>query len=422
MSPALPGGTAAGPALHEQGEQGGVAMRPPRLLLAGPRTAGRLADAAGSLQDESARVPPERLRRDAAQLRQQVRDDDATLPVDGGLLVYRLESAEHRQTGVVMEVALDDYRRGRVRRHEATRADRQQRLSESRAAGGLELVPVTLLHRHRQRLQDLLAEVTARPPHVRIDSGDGVTESVWAPPAGALTRAVLSELGTVDVLYIADGHHRMAAAAAHAAEAHADSPGREGHDRDVDDRDDQESGADHVLCALFPADQTRVFGYHRRLPRPPGVAAAELMQALERQPATQRVAPCAGARPQPRPGAVAMWLDGRWYDVVLSPQEASTAHASLDVVALEEGVLAPALRALGVPAERGVAALAGAGGADTVARWCAEHDAVGFVLHPPTVDEIMAVSDAGHVMPPKSTWFDPKARPGLFLRDLRGSR
>jgi uncharacterized protein (DUF1015 family) len=399
MSPALPGGTAADPALREPG---GVTMRPPRLLLAGPRLAGRLAGAADALQDEPAQVPLERLRHDAALLREAVRGDAGTTPVDGGPVVYRLEAGGHRQTGVVMEVSLADYRRGRVRRHEGTRPQRRQRLSDTRAASGLELVPVTLMHRPRPGLQDLLAEATSAPPQVRIDSGD-VTESAWVLPASALTRSVLSELAAMDVVYIADGHHRMAAAATHAAERHGAG---------------EETAADYVLCALFPADQTRVLGYHRSLPRPPGVRAADLVEVLARQPATQHVTPCTGARPEPRPGVVAMWLDGRWYDVALSPREAAPAHAALDVVALEEGVLAPALRALGVPPEQGVAALAGADGPATVADWCAQHDAVGFVLHPPTVDEIMAVSDAGHVMPPKSTWFDPKARPGLFLRDL----
>jgi uncharacterized protein (DUF1015 family) len=408
MSPAMSGGTAAGPALCEPS---GVTMRPPRMMLAGRLMAGRLADAADSMQDESAQVPFERLQEDAAQLRQAVRGDEGTVEVGDGPVVYRLQAGGHQQTGVVMEVSLADYRRGRVRRHEATRPQRQQRLARSRAASGLELVPVTLLHRPRPRLHDLLRQATARPPQARVDSGDGVTESVWVPPTGALTRAVLSELDAVDVLYIADGHHRMAAAAEHAAERHRGG---------AETASDPSDPSDYVLCALFPADQTRVFGYHRRLPRPPGVAAADLVEALAAQPATQRVAPCEDGEPQPGPGVVAMWLDGRWYDVVLSPREATPAHAALDVVALEEGVLAPALQALGVPPEQGVAALAGADGPGTVADWCADHDAVGFVLHPPTVEEIMAVSDAGQVMPPKSTWFDPKARPGLFLRELSG--
>jgi uncharacterized protein (DUF1015 family) len=400
MSPTLPGGTAADPDLRTPA---GMTMRPPRMVIAGPRLAGRLAVAADALQDVSAEAPYERLRRDATQLRTAVHEDEATRRVAGDLVVYRLESGGHRQTGVVMEVAVADYRRGRVRRHEDTRPDRRQRLTETLAATGLDLVPVTLLHRPRPRLQALLAQATTQPPHGHTDSGDGVTETVWVLPAGTLTQAILSELENIDALYIADGHHRMAAAEEHATRHH---------------RQDTDAAADYALCALFPGDEMRVFGYHRSLPRPPGVTASELVDLLAEQPATRDITACRGAEPTPGPGRVAMWLDGRWYDVTLSPPPAANAHAALDVVALEEGVLAPALQRLGVPAERGVAALAGAEGADLVAGWCAEHDAVGFLLHPPTIDDIVAVSDAGHVMPPKSTWFDPKARPGLFLRDL----
>ena len=116
---------------------------------------------------------------------------------------------------------------------------------------------------------------------------------------------------------------------------------------------------------------------------------------------------------------MAVWLDGQWYQLWLRSQGAGVdARAALDIVALEEQILRPVLGAGDARSDRRVTSLPGNIGSEAFAHWCERHDAIGFLVHPPTIEQIMAVSDAGSVMPSKSTWFDPKARAGPFIRDI----
>ncbi|MPY96613.1 MAG: DUF1015 family protein [Actinophytocola sp.] len=364
-----------------------VAPTSPRVLVANPRQAARLSELDAKLTGGTLTAAC----KDAARLRQLARQEAFTQPPDGALIVYRLAADGHEQTGVLADVGIGDYRAGRVRRHEATQPDRVRRMAELLAVTRCELVPVMLTHQPRPRLGALVASIAARTPDVEL-IGDDVAQSVWIEPPGALADDVRAEISDIDTLYIADGHHRMAAAERHATR----DPG----------------GCDAVLGALFPADHLRLLGYPRSLPRPGGMSASDLLDVLASQPATESIEECADITIEP--GSVAVWLDGRWYRLRLRTPRSADPSASLDVSVLEDGVLGPLIDATGTR----VLPLPGTRDADAVARWCAEHDAVGFVLHPPGVADVMAVADAGAVMPPKSTWFDPKARAGPFLREL----
>lgn len=368
-----------------------VAPSSPRVLVANPRQAARLSELDAKLTGGSLTAA----RKDAARLRQLARQEAFTQPADGAVIVYRLAVDGHQQTGVLADVGIGDYRAGRVRRHEATQPDRVRRMAELLAATRAELIPVMLTHHPRPRLGALVGNITVRAPDVELLGGD-VTQSVWIEPPGALADDVRTEISAIDTLYIADGHHRMAAAERYAAR-HPDA-------------------SDAVLGALFPADQLRLLGYHRCLPRPGGMSASDLLDVLASQPATESIEERGDAEGAvtAAPGSVAMWLDGRWYRLRLRGSRSADPSASLDVSVLENGVLGSLTEATGTH----VLPLPGTRDADAVARSCAERDAVGFLLYPPGVADVMAVADAGAVMPPKSTWFDPKARAGPFLRDL----
>lgn len=363
-----------------------VAPSSPQVLVANPRQAARLSELDATLTGGSL----EAARMDAARLRQLSRQELFT-PADDAVIVYRLAAGGHAQTGVLADVGIRDYRAGRVRRHEATQPERVRRLEELLAATRCELVPIMLTHQPLPRLGALIASIAQRTPDVEL-IGDDVSQSVWIEPPGALAADIRAEISDIDTLYIADGHHRMAAAERYATH----HPG----------------GCDAVLGALFPADQLRLLGYHRGLPRPGGMSTSDLLDVLASQPATEWIEEHADGAVEP--GSVAVWLDGRWYRLRLRASRSADPCASLDVSVLEDGVLGPLTGATGTR----VLPLPGTRDADVVARWCAEHDAVGFVLHPPGVADVIAVADAGAVMPPKSTWFDPKARAGPFLRDL----
>ena len=403
-------------------------MRPPDLFIASPALAECLArsthePAAPGRGDPSGlepfhhlapgweaepRTEPaghslELVHQDAVRLRRLVGEGGYGRRLRAATVVYRLEADGHQQTGLVVEGAVEDYRNGRIRRHEDTNPRRERLLADFLSAAELELVPVSLVHPGRSRLASLLAEAATEEPDLRLASEDGLTQSAWVVRSAALERAIWAEVGVLDDVYIADGHHRMAAAARH---AHAGVPGRSG-----------DTAAGHVLCVLFPSDEMRVLGYHRGVARS-GVPASDLLEAIAAQPVAERLEACEEV-PRTAPGVVAVRLDGRWYRLRLRSRDAGAdARAALDIVALEDEVLRPLLEAGGAGSDARVTSVPGDIGAEGFADWCAQHDAVGFLVHPPTIEQIMAVSDAGSVMPAKSTWFEPKARAGPFVRDI----
>lgn len=375
-------------------ETTGITVRPPRLLVVGTELAERLArlEALVDTSLDLGRAEASRLRRMA---------DQSAIAREPSTVVYRLSVGGHQQTGVVVEVSIDDYRAGRIRRHEATHPERERRLAELLDAAQVELVPVTLAHPPLPRLRSLLAEVAGAEHDVRVESGDGLVQTVWIGHDPELAHAIRAELIGVDRLYIADGHHRMAVAQRHAGLLH-----------------DNGNGSGFVLAALFPCDEMRLLGHHRCVIGPAG--SPDPLGTLSGLPAVARIEEIAAtAAPHVAPGVVSAYLDGGWYRLWLRPpRDPVDVRASLDVVALEEGILAPLLGVAEVGSDPRVVPVPGTSDAVALARWCAGHQAIGFLLHPPSVDQVMAVSDAGLVLPAKSTWFEPKARAGLFVRDL----
>ncbi|TCP57111.1 uncharacterized protein (DUF1015 family) [Tamaricihabitans halophyticus] len=355
-----------------------IAVRPPRVFVANQNYAGAVHEP----------VPPERVR--------QLCADGAytSVPVPS-VVVYRVGSGAHWQTGVIAEVSIEDYRAGRIRRHESTQPERERRLDEYTEAAGIEQVPVTLTHPTRATLRGLLAEVASSQPDVHVVAG-GLAHSVWTRHDAGLADAVQRELDEIDALYIADGHHRMAAAERYASRRA--TPG-------------------YTMAALFPSEEMRILGYHRCVTRPAGMSTPDILAALAALPGTARIEECVAAAPAP--GAVAVYLDGRWYRLWLRPpRESATPRDELDVVVLDEGILAPLFGVTGADTHGALTLLPGGGDSAEAGRWCAAHDAIGFLLHAPSIEQVMAVSDAGMVMPAKSTWFDPKVAAGLFVREL----
>ncbi|CAM03496.1 uncharacterized protein (DUF1015 family) [Saccharopolyspora erythraea NRRL 2338] len=336
----------AAPAEHR-----GITLRPPRMRLSGPHGA-------------ATRLPAP------------------------AIVVYRLESGQHRQTGVVVEVSVDDYRDGRIRRHEDTRPDHVRQIAELTESTGTEQTPVMLVHRGRGVLRARLAAITAGEPDVRV-LRDGVAHSVWIRRSAELARELADEAGRIDALYIADGHHRMAA-----AERYADRR--------------RQLGQDHAftLAALFPGDEARILGYHRCFALAERATAQDVLDRLAAHPGTARIEESAAGATAP--GVVAVGLGDRWYRLVLRPRD----HRSLDAFTVDDEL---------VPTLSGLTDQAGTTAGSHHAMetcWCAGRNAVRLVPHPPTIEQLMATSDAGVPMPPKSTCFDPKPMSGLFVREL----
>lgn len=299
---------------------------------------------------------------------------------------YRMADAGGASTGLVAAALLAAYARGRIKRHEATRPAKVRDRARHIAALGAQTGPVLLLHRADDAIRRALAAACDGPPLCRCVRDGAVTHTLWPIDDDARTRALTRGFDRVGPLYIADGHHRTEAARAAAGGA-ADA---------------------RFLCVSFPSDEVRILGYHRIVRDLNGLPVPAFLDAVRE---AMRCAPAGGPVTPGERRRFGMYVDGRWYG--LAPARAE-ADETLDVSLLSRLVLEPIL-GIGDPREdpridfvgggRGPAALAEAvdGGAAAVA----------FSLHPPTVEALMAVADAGATMPPKSTWFEPKLADGL---------
>ncbi len=321
-----------------------------------------------------------------------------------GLFLYRQVMDGRTQTGVVGCVHVDDYERDLIRKHEKTRQDKEDDRTRHVLTLNANAEPVFLTYRGRADIDAMVAGiVTASPPLYDFTASDGVRHTVWAvPDAGALARA----FGPVSHSYVADGHHRSASAWRAGKELRAKNPSHRG---------DEEYN--WFLAVLFPAGQLRILPYNRLVRDLKGQAPGEVLDRLGRM---GKLAPATDATPD-RTGVLCLYLDRRWHRLELDPAvtDGSDPIASLDVSLLQDRVLSPIL-GIGDPrTDKRIDFVGGIRGTGELERRVDSGEmAIAFSLYPTTLDQLMAVSDAGHVMPPKSTWFEPKLRSGLFVHEL----
>ena len=319
------------------------------------------------------------------------------------LFVYRQVMDGRSQTGVVGCVHVDDYEQDLIRKHEKTRQDKEDDRTRHVLALNANAEPVFLTYRGRADIDRMVEGVTSSAPLYDFTAPDGVRHTVWpVPDARALARA----FGPIPHAYVADGHHRSASAWRAGKELRARSPSHRG---------DEEYN--WFLAVLFPSDQLRILPYNRVVRDLDGQTPALV---LERLRGLGKLS--AATHPVPeRSGVFCIYLDGRWHRLELDQAgiDRSDPIASLDVSLLQDRVLSPIL-GIGDPrTDKRIDFVGGIRGTEELERRVRSGEmAIAFSLFPTTLDQLMAVSDAGHVMPPKSTWFEPKLRSGLFVHEL----
>jgi len=327
-------------------------------------------------------------------------DRGALIRAAPALYLYREVMADHAQTGVVGGVHVDDYEAGVIARHERTRPDKEDDRTRHMLALEAHAEPVLLLYRGRPEIDRLVDEARAAPPLYDFATADGVRHTVWRLPDGAPCRRVFA---LVPRAYVADGHHRSAAAARAAGAARAGRPARPG-----------EAEPDWFPAVLVPADQLRILAYNRVVADLGGRSPEEVLAALGR---LGRLAATDDPVP-PRPATFCFYLGGRWYRLELAEEagEREDPVRALDVSRLQERVLGPLLGIADPRTDTRIDFVGGIRGTRALAaRVDAGEAALAVSLHPATVEQLMRVADAGQVMPPKSTWFEPKLLSGLFV-------
>jgi uncharacterized protein (DUF1015 family) len=314
------------------------------------------------------------------------------------LYLYRLQMGAHVQTGLAACYSVDEYDGDVILKHEKTRRDKEddrtRHIADLRAQTG----PVFLTYPAVEAIDAVSARVSIGQPLFDFTAADGVRHTIWKV-AGADADELTRLFAKVPKLYIADGHHR-AASASRARKALSNGTAGE---------------YDWFLAVAFPHDQMQVLPYNRVVKDLNGKRPGELLEALG---ATHSVTP--GPATPAKKGDVSMFLAGHWHTLSLNPADAGAPpSAGLDVSRLHDQVLAPLLGIGDVRVDKRIDFLGGARGTSALEYAVGSGAAaVAFSMYPVSVSDLIAISDAGEIMPPKSTWFEPKLRDGLLIHAI----
>ena len=321
--------------------------------------------------------------------------------------IYRLVMGAHAQTGIVAVAAVPDYESGRIRKHEFTRPDKEDDRVRQIAALNAQTGPVFLTYRRAPGVDAMVDIVAAGRPEVDVTADDGVRHSLWAVRDRKLIKELTAAFDAMERLYIADGHHRSAAAARVAASRRAAHP--------------RHTGAEpynYFLAVIFPDNQMLILDYNRVVQDLNGLAPEAFLAKLR---AAFAVAPADSAVKPARAGEFGMYLAGRWYRLGIKPElvPGDDPVRRLDVSLLQDNLLAPIL-GIGDPRrDKRIDFVGGIRGLKELERRVDSGEmAVAFALFPTSIHDMMAVADAGLVMPPKSTWFEPKLADGMVSHVL----
>jgi uncharacterized protein (DUF1015 family) len=339
----------------------------------------------------------------AAQNFDALRTKALVLEDDPSVYFYRLRLGEHTQTGLAACFSLDEYDRDVIKKHERTRRDKEDDRTRHMLALRAQTGPVFLTYRAAADVTRIAERATAGPPLFDFDAPDGVHHAIWRI-AGSDRDALVASFSRIPALYIADGHHRAASAARARSEI---------RDRQLPPTP-LGNGADHTtfLGVAFPHDQVQILSYNRVVKDLGGLAPNEFLRAV-----SDRFHVTPGPASPARRGEIAMYFQGVWHNLrARVTPDAADAIGSLDVSVLQAGLLEPVLKIGDVRTDKRIDFVGGARGARELERLVdAGKAAVAFSLYPVSVADLMAVSDAGEIMPPKSTWFEPKLRDGLLI-------
>ena len=308
---------------------------------------------------------------------------------------------DHEQIGVVACCEVDEYDNDVIRKHERTRRDKEDDRTRHMLALRAQTGPVFLAYRARRDIDTMVMETTMANALFDFTAEDGIQHTIWRVPDPV--RFVLA-FRQVPNLYIADGHHRAASASRARSELNQQNSAQTG-DEEVN----------FFLTVIFPDDQVKILPYNRVVRDLNGQTNEEFLASVRK---IFEVAEGAPAEPA-QPGNWSMFLDGKWYGLSLRDRDTNAAKGtveSLDVTILQERLLSPILGIADVRTDKRIDFVGGLRGTAELERLVNEQKAaVAFALYPTTLEDLLRVSDANEIMPPKSTWFEPKLRDGLLI-------
>ncbi len=322
------------------------------------------------------------------------------------LYVYRLTMNGRSQTGLVGCSAIDEYIEGKIKKHELTRADKEEDRIRHVDSCNANTGPIFLTYRGKAEIDKIIAEVTSAPAEYDFTSEDGVSHTVWVISDKAVIDSLVKLFAGVDSLYIADGHHRNASAVKVGIKRREAAGSYSG-----------EEEFNFYLSVLFPADQLHIMDYNRVVKDLNGMSADELFAALSEKFDIEETD---GICSPEKAHTFGMYIGKKWYRLTAKPHIIKDdAVDGLDVSILQNEVLSPML-GIGDPrTDKRIDFVGGIRGLSELEKRVDSGEmTLAFSMYPTSMDELMAIADSGKIMPPKSTWFEPKLRSGIFVHKL----
>ncbi len=320
--------------------------------------------------------------------------------------VYRMRTGEHEQTGVALTASVAAYDANRIRKHEGTQPDKEADRVRNIASLNAQTGPVLCVYRANDTIKSWLDKVKQDTPTLDVIGQHDVVHTLWRMDQPDLVEALSNAFNAMDAIYIADGHHRSAAASRVSAERSATSSAAEPRN------------AEFFLTVVFPHDEVTILDYNRLVRDLNGLSPQQLLSRVrEKFDVETRDSPVRPAKP----GTFGMYADGQWYHLTLHTQLIPERDpvGRLDVSLLQDQLLGPILDVGDPRFDARLEFVGGIHGRDTLQRRVDDgDDAVAFALFPTSMEQLMAVADAEQLMPPKSTWFEPKLADGLLTHVL----
>ncbi len=322
---------------------------------------------------------------------------------EAALYIYRLEMGGRAQVGIVGCVEVEDYANDTIRKHEKTRRDKEDDRTRHLLTLGAHPEPVFLAYRPLPALDSAIAPETTAAPLYDFTAPDGVRHTLWRVRD---TAALVDAFSRVPVSYVADGHHRCASAWRAGTELRAANRSHAGNE-----------SYNRFPAVLFSSDQLRILPYNRVVRDLNGLGEADFLTRLAQVGKVEKIAFKGDATPS-RPHVFHVFLPSGWYRLTLDSAGVNQSDpvGALDVSLLQERVLTPILGVGDPRTDQRIDFVGGIRGTEELERRVRQGGmAVAFALHPTSLEQLLAVADAGGIMPPKSTWFEPKLRSGLFV-------
>ena len=321
------------------------------------------------------------------------------------LYLYEQRMAGRCQTGLVACASVDDYLNQVIKKHENTRADKEADRIRHVDVCNAQTGPIFLAYRRQEALQEIFAGVKTGEPLFAFSSEDGVEHRGWMIEEDETVKRIIEIFGGMDSIYIADVHHRAASAVAVGRKRRAEKPGYTG-----------EEEFNYFLSVLFPGEELFIMDYNRVVHDLNGLTEEEFLEAVEEKFLVEK---CGEAYLPEKKGKMGMYLGNQWYALTVRKEyESDDPIEGLDVSILQREVLAPVLGITDPKTDSRIGFIGGIRGLSELERRVHTDCKAAFAMYPTSIEELYRVADQGLLMPPKSTWFEPKLRSGLFIHEL----